>query len=83
MHKDFPATVSLPGPGAEGTVSGVYLDYNGSAPLDPRVLEAMLPYLTKGIGNASSSHRFGRFKLPPLTRHARMWQISWEAGRGM
>lgn len=62
MHKDFPATVSLPGPGAEGTVSGVYLDYNGSAPLDPRVLEAMLPYLTKGIGNASSSHRFGRFQ---------------------
>lgn len=38
----------------------VYLDYNGSAPLDPRVAEAMLPALRDGIGNASSAHRFGR-----------------------
>ena len=30
----------------------VYLDYNGSAPLDPRVAEAMLPQMTSGIGNA-------------------------------
>jgi cysteine desulfurase len=38
----------------------VYLDYNGSAPLDPRVAEIMLPALTHGVGNASSTHRFGR-----------------------
>lgn len=38
----------------------VYLDYNGSAPLDPRVAEAMVPALTAGVGNASSVHRFGR-----------------------
>ena len=38
----------------------VYLDYNGSAPLDPRVLDEMLPILAEGVGNASSSHRFGR-----------------------
>ena len=38
----------------------IYLDYNGSAPLDPRVAEAMLPVLLKGVGNASSSHLFGR-----------------------
>ncbi len=38
----------------------VYLDYNGSAPLDPRVAEAMLPALQSGIGNASSVHRFGQ-----------------------
>ncbi|MCY3851192.1 MAG: cysteine desulfurase family protein [Acidimicrobiaceae bacterium] len=38
----------------------VYLDYNGSAPLDPRVFEAMEPLLRNGVGNASSSHRFGR-----------------------
>ena len=38
----------------------VYLDYNGSAPLDPRVAEIMVPILTEGIGNASSIHRFGR-----------------------
>lgn len=41
-------------------MSGVYLDYNGSAPLDPRVLEEMLPILSGGFGNASSVHRFGR-----------------------
>lgn len=38
----------------------VYLDYNGSAPLDPRVAEVMMPILSEGIGNASSTHRFGR-----------------------
>lgn len=40
----------------------VYLDYNASGPVDPRVAEAMLPLLTsaEGVGNASSAHRFGR-----------------------
>ena len=38
----------------------VYLDYNGSGPLDPRVAEVMVPILVEGIGNASSMHRFGR-----------------------
>ena len=42
------------------TVSEVYLDYNGSAPLDPRVAEVMLRVLTEGIGNASAVHQFGR-----------------------
>ena len=37
----------------------VYLDYNGSGPLDPRVAEIMVPILMEGIGNASSVHRFG------------------------
>ncbi len=38
----------------------VYLDYNGSAPLDPRVAEAMIPTLKNGVGNASSVHRYGQ-----------------------
>ena len=38
----------------------VYLDYNGSAPLDPRVTEAMIPTLESGVGNASSVHRYGQ-----------------------
>ncbi|MCY3618756.1 MAG: cysteine desulfurase family protein [Acidimicrobiaceae bacterium] len=38
----------------------VYLDYNASAPLDPRVFEAMAPVLSREVGNASSVHRFGR-----------------------
>ena len=41
-------------------MTSVYLDYNGSAPLDPRVAEVMVPILMEGIGNASSVHRFGR-----------------------
>ena len=38
----------------------VYLDYNGSAPLDPRVADVMALILKEGVGNASSVHRFGR-----------------------
>ena len=38
----------------------IYLDYNGSTPLDPRVSEAMVPILVDGVGNASSKHRMGQ-----------------------
>ena len=38
----------------------VYADHNATTPLDPQVLEAMLPYLRNHFGNASSVHIFGR-----------------------
>lgn len=37
----------------------VYLDYNGSAPLDPRVAEIMIEAMCRGTGNAASVHGFG------------------------
>ncbi len=37
-----------------------YLDNNATTHLDPRVLEAMLPYLSGPSANASSLHRYGR-----------------------
>jgi len=40
--------------------SRIYLDHSATTTLDPRVLEAMLPYLSGEFGNPSSLHREGR-----------------------
>ncbi|MCU0501877.1 MAG: cysteine desulfurase [Anaerolineae bacterium] len=37
----------------------IYFDYNATTPVDPRVLEAMLPYFREQFGNPSSSHAYG------------------------
>jgi cysteine desulfurase len=37
----------------------VYLDHNATTPVDPRVVEAMTPYLTVHFGNPASSHPYG------------------------
>jgi len=42
-------------------VKPIYMDHNATTPLDPGVLDAMMPYLTEHFGNASSStHTYGR-----------------------
>ena len=38
----------------------IYLDYNATTPVDPVVVEAMLPYLTTHFGNPSSSHYYAQ-----------------------
>jgi cysteine desulfurase len=38
----------------------VYLDHSATTPVDPRVVEAMLPYWSEHFGNSESSHAFGR-----------------------
>src|SRR5947207_1139378 len=37
----------------------IYLDYNATTPVDPIVVETMLPYLSTHFGNPSSTHRYG------------------------
>src|SRR2546421_9862746 len=46
----------------------IYLDYNATTPVDPAVVEAMLPYLSIHFGNPSSTHRYGQAAHQALDR---------------
>lgn len=49
---------SIKGESFEGRPA--YLDFQATTPLDPRVLDAMMPYLTERFGNPhSKTHAFG------------------------
>jgi cysteine desulfurase len=49
-------------------VSPAYLDHAAASPLDPRVREAMLPFLGEAFGSPSSLHEWGRAPAEALER---------------
>ena len=46
----------------------IYLDYNATTPIDPKVLEAIIPYLKEHFGNPSSSHAYGKVTKKAVNR---------------
>ncbi|EKD59003.1 MAG: hypothetical protein ACD_56C00012G0011 [uncultured bacterium] len=44
----------------------IYLDYAATTPVDPKVLEKMLPYFSQNFGNAMSVHGFGQEGLEAI-----------------
>jgi cysteine desulfurase len=68
----------------------IYLDNSATTPIDPRVLEKMLPYLTEHFGNpASTTHAFGRIALQAVENarsevalliNAEAREIAWTSG---
>jgi len=49
----------------------VYLDYNATTPIDPEVINEMLPYFQTGFGNPSSSYSIGIENLEAVNRARR------------
>ncbi|MEU2616658.1 cysteine desulfurase family protein [Streptomyces sp. NPDC007157] len=49
----------------------IYLDHNATTPVDPRVVQAMLPFLADGFGNPSSAHAYARAPRTALSRARR------------
>lgn len=52
-------------------MSLIYLDYNSTTPVDPIVLEAMLPWFTERFGNASSHSHLAGFEAKAAVELAR------------
>ena len=46
----------------------IYLDYNGTTPIHPKVYQAMIPYLTNHFGNPSSSHAYGQIPKEAVSK---------------
>jgi cysteine desulfurase len=56
------------GPNASAALGPVYLDYNATTPIDPRVVDAMAPYLGVHFGNPSSAHPYADPSRQALAR---------------
>lgn len=59
----------------------IYLDNSATTPLDPAVLEAMMPYLTEDFGNASSIHTYGQKAKMAVDRARHQVAALLNAGR--
>jgi len=46
----------------------VYLDHAATTPLHPRVLEAMIPFLTTAYGNPSATYGLGKVSADAITK---------------
>jgi cysteine desulfurase len=53
-----------------------YLDYAATTPVDPRVVQLMLPYFSEEFGNSSSYHQFGQRSEAAL-ENARSMIAQW------
>jgi cysteine desulfurase len=55
---DFTSDFSIKGKALEGRAA--YLDFQATTPMDPRVLDCMMPYMTEQYGNPHSrTHEYG------------------------
>ena len=59
-YRGFAISLSAPEQKASDAPLPIYLDYNATTPIDPKVASAMLPYICRHWGNPSSSHIYGR-----------------------
>src|SRR4051812_30705830 len=64
-----PKSLSSPSTGAVPmSTDTIYLDHAATTPVDPRVIESMVPYLSERFGNPSSIYQLGQESRAALDR---------------